>query len=130
MGVRRWEMGLKFFEDLEAWKQSRKLVSAVYQMTLDGKLARDFGLCGQLQRTVVSIMSNIAEGFERMHLQEKIQFYNIARGSCAELRSLLYVVEDNYPSLIEQAIILRKDTESVGKLITGLIHSTERRKND
>jgi len=99
-------MGLKFFEDLEAWKQSQKLVSAVYHMTLDGKLARDFGLCGQLQRTVVSIMSNIAEGFERMHLQEKIQFYNIARGSCAELRSLLYVVEDNYPSLIEQAIIL------------------------
>jgi four helix bundle protein len=123
-------MELKSFEDLEAWKQSRKLVSAVYQMTLDGKLARDFGLCGQLQRAVVSIMSNIAEGFERMHLQEKIQFYNIARGSCAELRSLLYVVEDNYPSLIEQAIILRKDTESVGKLITGLIHSTERRKND
>ncbi len=67
-------MGLKFFEDLEEWKQSRNLVSAVYQMTLDGKLARDFGLCGQLQRTVDSIMSNIAEGFERMYLQEKIHF--------------------------------------------------------
>ena len=122
-------MELKSFEDLEAWKQARKLVSAVYQMTSNDKLARDFGLCGQLQRAAVSIMSNIAERFERMHVQEKIQFYNVARGSCAEVRSLLYVVEDNYASFIQQASLLRKDTESVGKLITGLIHSTERRKN-
>ena len=123
-------MEMKSFEDLEVWQQARKLVRAVYQMTSNDKLARDYGLCGQLQRAAVSIMSNIAEGFERMHLQEKIQFYNVARGSCAEVRSLLYVVEDNYPSLVQQATSLRKDTESVGKLITGLIQSTERRKND
>jgi four helix bundle protein len=123
-------MEMKSFENLEVWQQARKLVRAVYQMTSNDKLARDYGLCGQLQRAAVSIMSNIAEGFERMHLQEKIQFYNVARGSCAEVRSLLYVVEDNYPSLVKQATSLRKDTESVGKLITGLIQSTERRKND
>ena len=123
-------MEMKSFENLEVWQQARKLVRAVYQMTSNDKLARDYGLCGQLQRAAVSIMSNIAEGFERMHLQEKIQFYNVARGSCAEVRSLLYVVEDNYPTLVHQATSLRKDTESVGKLITGLIQSTERRKND
>jgi four helix bundle protein len=123
-------MEMKSFENLEVWQQARKLVRAVYQMTSNDKLARDYGLCGQLQRAAVSIMSNIAEGFERMHLQEKIQLYNVARGSCAEVRSLLYVVEDNYPSLVQQATSLRKDTESVGKLITGLIQSTERRKND
>jgi len=123
-------MEMKSFEDLEVWQQARKLVRAVYQMTSNDKLARDYGLCGQLQRAAVSIMNNIAEGFERMHLQEKIQFYNVARGSCAEVRSLLYVVEDNYPTLVHQATSLRKDTESVGKLITGLIQSTERRKND
>ena len=123
-------MEMKSFEDLEVWQQARKLVRAVYQMTSNDKLARDYGLCGQLQRAAVSIMSNIAEGFERMHLQEKIQFSNVARGSCAEVRSFLYVVEDNYPSLVQQATSLRKDTESVGKLITGLIQSTERRKND
>ena len=123
-------MEMKSFENLEVWQQARKLVRAVYQMTSNDKLARDYGLCGQLQRAAVSIMSNIAEGFERMHLQEKIQFSNVARGSCAEVRSLLYVVEDNYPSLVQQATSLRKDTESVGKLITGLIQSTERRKND
>jgi four helix bundle protein len=122
-------MELKSFENLEVWQQARKLVSDIYQMTLNDKLARDYGLCGQLQRAAVSIMSNIAEGFERMHLQEKIQFYNVARGSGAEVRSLLYVVEDSYPSLAQLATSLRKDTESVGKMITGLIQSTQRRKN-
>lgn len=122
-------MELKSFEDLEVWQQARKLVSAIYQMTLSDKLARDYGLCGQLQRAAVSIMSNIAEGFERMHLQEKIQFYNVARASGAEVRSLLYVVEDSYPSLVQQATLLRKDAVSVGKLIAGLIQSTQRRKN-
>ena len=122
-------MEMKSFEDLEVWQQARKLVNSIYQITLNDKLARDYGLCGQLQRAAVSIMSNIAEGFERMHLQEKIQFYNVARGSGAEVRSLLYVAEDNYPSFVQQATLLRKDVVSVGKLITGLIQSTQRRKN-
>ena len=90
-------MDLKSFENLEVWQQARKLVSAIYEMTLNDKLARDYGLCEQLQRAAVSIMSNIAEGFERMHLQEKIQFYNVAGASGGEVRSLLYVVEDSYP---------------------------------
>lgn len=124
------KLEMKSFEDLEVWQQARKLVNnSIYQITLNDKLARDYGLCGQLQRAAVSIMSNIAEGFERMHLQEKIQFYNVARGSGAEVRSLLYVAEDNYPSLVQQATLLRKDVVSVGKLITGLIQSTQRRKN-
>ena len=123
------KLEMKSFEDLEVWQQARKLVNTIYQITLNDKLGRNYGLCGQLQRAAVSIMSNIAEGFERMHLQEKIQFYNMARGSGAEVRSLLYVAEDNYPSLVQQATLLRKDVVSVGKLITGLIQSTQRRKN-
>jgi four helix bundle protein len=67
------------------------------------------------------MQSNQAEGFERMHLQEKIQFYNVARGSGGEVRSLLYVAEDNFPSFFQQATSLRKDGESVGKMIIGLI---------
>ena len=70
-------------------------------------------------------MSNIAEGFERIHLQEKIQFYNVARTSCGEVRSLLYVVEDSYPSFVQQATLLSENAVSVGKLITGLIQSTQ-----
>ena len=114
-------MELKSFENLEVWQQARKLVSAIYQMTLNDKIVRDYGFCSQLQRAGVSIMSNIAEGFERIHLQEKIQFYNVARASCGEVRSLLYVVADSYPSLIQQATLLRDDAVSVGKFITCLI---------
>jgi four helix bundle protein len=74
------------FEDLEAWKKSRRLVNAVYQLTHEPRLARDFGLCSQIQRAAVSVMSNIAEGFERTHNQEKLQAYNVARASCGEVR--------------------------------------------
>ena len=91
------------FEDLLAWQQARCLVNSIYALTRRGELAKDFRLCGQLQAAAVSIMSNIAEGFERTHLQEKIQFYNVARGSTGEVRSLLYVVEDNFSELVVHA---------------------------
>ena len=84
------------FEDLEAWQAARRLVNAIYVLTRLSKVSGDFRLCSQVQAAAVSIMSNIAEGFERTHLQEKIQFYNVARGSAGEVRSLLYVVSDNF----------------------------------
>jgi four helix bundle protein len=115
------------FEDLEAWKRARKLVNATYALTRDRALARDFGLCGQLQRAAVSVMSNIAEGFERQHVPEKLQAYNIARGSCGEVRSLLYVVEDNYPTTAQTAPELRSLSVETGSLASGLIASTRRR---
>jgi four helix bundle protein len=88
------------FEDLEAWQQARQLVNEIYSLTRENSsLRKDFGLTGQVQRAAVSIMSNVAEGFERTHLPEKIQFYNIARGSTGEVRSLLYVISDNYPTI-------------------------------
>ena len=117
------------FEDLEAWKQTRQLVAAVYDLTRRQEIARDFGLVDQLRRASVSIMSNVAEGFERRHLQEKLQFHNVARGSAGEVRSLLYVIEDNFPNLLSSAIALRSDVVVIGALITGLIRSTESRKN-
>ncbi len=73
------------FEDLESWQRARALVRKIYELTRLDELCRDFGIRGQLQRAAVSIMSNIAEGFERMHLPEKLQFYNVARGSTAEV---------------------------------------------
>lgn len=73
-------------------------------------------------------MSNIAEGFERQHLQEKLQFYNVARGSSAEVRSLLCVIADNYPCLSAEAGVICGKAVATGKLVTGLIHSTESRK--
>ena len=116
------------FEDLESWQKARANVRKIYQLTRGGELSRDFGISGQLQRCGVSVMSNIAEGFERIHLPEKLQFYNVARGSTAEVRSLLYVIEDNFPQNASEAIELRDDVVSVGKLLSGLIYSTEKRK--
>jgi len=77
------------FEDLFAWQKARQLTNAVYRLGRDGLLRRDFSLKDQLQRAATSAMTNIAEGFERMHVAEKIQFWNIAKGSAGEVKSLL-----------------------------------------
>jgi len=116
------------FEDLESWQKAREVTRDIYLLTRDSAVARDFGLCSQIQRAAVSVMSNVAEGFERWHVQEKVQFYNVARGSNAETRSLLYVLEDNYPSISSQAIRLREEVVQAGKLVSGLIQSTEARR--
>jgi four helix bundle protein len=116
------------FEDLESWQKARKNVRTIYELSRGEEMRRDFGICGQIQRAGVSVMSNIAEGFERVHLLEKCQFYNVARGSTAEVRSLLYVIEDNFPQSASGAATLRGEVVSAGKLISGLIQSTERRK--
>ena len=116
------------FEDLEAWQSARRLTKQVYALTRTPELVRDFGVTGQIQRASVSIMSNVAEGFERSHIQEKLQFYNVARSSTAEVRSLLYVVEDNYPGSAATAVQIREETGRTGRLVTGLIQSTERRR--
>ena len=115
------------FEDLEAWKHARGLVTAVYRLTSKPGLGRDYGLSGQLQRASVSVMSNIAEGFERKHRAEKVQAYNIARGSCGEVRSLTYVILDCYPEYEGDAIDLKIRVEEVGRCLTGLISSTVER---
>lgn len=87
-------MAVKYFEDLEVWKEARRLTQRVYQATEDSRFSKDFGLRDQIQRAAVSIMSNIAEGFERGGNQEFIQFLYIAKGSCGEVRSQLYVALD------------------------------------
>jgi len=120
-------MGMRF-EDVEAWQRARTLVSAVYRLTRGETLRPDFGLAGQIQRAAVSVMSNIAEGFERHHASEKTQAYNVARASCGEVRSLLYVVEDNYPAHAVRAIELREQSEIAARLLSGLIAANERRR--
>jgi four helix bundle protein len=89
--------GVERFEDLIGWQKAREVTRAVYRVMRHGTFARDLGLAGQLQRAAVSVMSNIAEGFERGSLAEFHQYLMIARASCAEVRSLLYVALDcNY----------------------------------
>lgn len=115
------------FEDLDAWRKARLLVNQIYALTRQTQLNRDFGLCSQSQRAAVSVMSNIAEGFERIHPAEKLQAYNIARGSCGELRSLLYVVEDNFPETVALTRETRQLSIDVGCLSSDLIAATRKR---
>src|SRR5213593_198720 len=82
------------FEDLVAWQKARELTMAVYRVTALGAFGKDFVLRDQVRRSAVSIMSNLAEGFERGGRSEFHQFLSVAKASCAELRSQLYVAFD------------------------------------
>ena len=118
------------FEDLIAWQQARNLTRAVYQATRHGAFSQDAGLSGQIQRTVVSIMANIAEGFERGSRGEFHQFLSIAKGSCAEVRSHLYVAFDagylDRPTF-EQ---LLSEAEELARVIGGLRSAIEKLRNE
>lgn len=87
-------MSVKNFEDLEIWKEARRLTGEIYMLTKESKFSKDFDLSRQIQSAAVSVMSNIAEGFERGGNQEFTQYLYIAKGSCGEVRSQLYVALD------------------------------------
>ena len=108
------------FEDLVAWQKSRKLTQEIYQATRRGDFAKDFGLSGQIQRAAVSIMSNIAEGFERGGRKEFHQFLSMAKASCAEVRSQLYVAFDIGYLLQPKFDELLNRAEEVGRIVGGL----------
>ncbi|MCL2435323.1 MAG: four helix bundle protein [Lentimicrobiaceae bacterium] len=105
-------MGNKYlrFEELEVWQDAMKLCKKIYFVLKDCK---DYGLKDQMQRASVSIPSNIAEGYERKGSKETVQFLYIAKGSCGELRTQLYIATDlgyieqqNCKQLIEETINL------------------------
>ena len=104
-------MSVKSFEDLKVWKASRVFVKEIYEMTMSGKFKNDFGLKDQIQKAAVSVMNNIAEGFERDNNNEFIRFLRYSKGSAGEVRSLLYVAydinyidEDEFKNKFESAI--------------------------
>ncbi|MCB9455819.1 MAG: four helix bundle protein [Anaerolineaceae bacterium] len=114
------------FEDLIAWQKARKLTAAVYQVTRQGDFARDFGLSSQIQRASVSVMSNIAEGFERNNPGDFSRFLTIAKSSCAEVRAQLYVALDvGYLNQGQFSELMQQSTE-VSRLISGLKKSVEK----
>ena len=90
-------MIIERFEDIASWQKARELARNIYKHSKGGEFARDFGLRDQIREASVSIMSNIAEGFERGGDKEFRQFLSTAKGSCGEVRSQLYVAMDqNY----------------------------------
>ena len=97
---------VKKFEKLDCWKESRKLVYQVNELTKKPKFRKDFGLRDQIQRASVSAMTNISEGFARYSSKEFIRFLDYTQSSCEEVKSLLYVAYD-------QKYINKSDLEEV-----------------
>jgi len=112
---------IKKFEDLESWKKARQLTNTVYEATGTGGFSRDFGLKDQIRRASISILSNIAEGFERGGDKEFLQFLAVAKGSCGEVRSQLYIALDQ--GYLSQDLFesLSNNAAEIGRLISGLM---------
>jgi four helix bundle protein len=116
------------FEDLIAWQKARELTREIYQISQQGAFAKDYGLSGQIQRASVSIMSNIAEGFERGGRGEFHQFLSVAKSSCAEVRSLLYVALDIKYIHKTQFIKIMDKAREVGRIVGGLRASVDKQR--
>src|ERR1041384_2391567 len=100
-------MTVTHFEELQIWKDARVLAKEIYSLTSGARFSKDFNLRGQIRAAAVSIMANIAEGFERSGNQEFSQFLYVAKGSCGEVRSQLYIAMDQgYLSASESEQIL------------------------
>jgi len=109
------------FEDIESWKRARRFTNEIYKITGAGKFARDFGLRDQIRRAAVSVLSNIAEGFERGGDNEFLQFLSMAKASCGEARAQLYIALDqNYISATDFNALSNSANE-VSQLIAGLM---------
>lgn len=111
---------IRRFEDLEAWKMARDVTREVYRFAKTGDFAKDFGLRDQICRSSVSIMSNIAEGFERDGDKEFVNFLSIAKASAGETRSLLYVALDQQYITHDQFDLVHGKVIENSRLISGL----------
>lgn len=116
------------FEDIRAWQEARKLTQQVYAETKTGAFAKDFGLSDQIQRAAVSVMANIAEGFDCESKAEFARFLGFSRRSAVEVQSLLYtaldigyITEDVFHTLYDQA-------SKTKALVGGFMNSLKKRK--
>jgi four helix bundle protein len=112
---------IKKFEEIEAWQKARELVKIIYTETNTGAFSKDYGLKDQMRRAAVSILSNIAEGFERGGDKEFTQFIAIAKGSSGEVRAQLYVALDQ--GYVDQETFdqLSNFTIQISKMLSGLM---------
>jgi four helix bundle protein len=109
------------FEELEAWKRSREVTKLIYQLSGSADFGRDFGLKDQIRRAAVSIPSNIAEGFERDGDKEFLQFLSIAKGSCGEVRTQLYIALDQQYLTKSQFDTVSNQLIQLSRMLSGLI---------
>lgn len=119
---------LHSFEDLQAWQESRKLFKQIFVCTKVFPKEEIFSSVSQMRRAAMSVASNIAEGFGRSTVPDKLHFYVMARGSLTELQNQIILTRDVELLKSVNANNLLAQAEITHKLLVGLIKSTERRK--
>ena len=114
-------MKIEKFEDLEIWKISLSITKNIYDLTFTEKFSKDYGLKDQIRRAIVSVSSNIVEGFEKNNNNEFIRYLRISKGSCGEVRNQLYIAltvgyisDSEFEELNQKAKTL---ANKIGKLI-------------
>lgn len=109
------------FQDLEGWKKARELTNRIYEVSSKESFSKDFALCNQIRRAVISIVSNIAEGFGRDGDKEFVQFLSIAKGSCSEVYAQMYVALDQKYIAEKEFIEITELIDEVSRIIGGLM---------
>ncbi len=120
---------VEWFEDLIAWQKARELTKQIYLATKGGLFSKDFGLRDQIRRASVSVMSNIAEGFDRAGRAEFHQFLVIAKGSVAEVRSQLYVALDAEYINNDQFEQFKELADETSRIIGGLRAAVQKQRD-
>jgi four helix bundle protein len=117
---------IRKFEDIEAWQTARELANLVYEATCEPGFNRDFALRDQIRRAAISIVSNIAEGYERDGDREFVQFLYIAKGSAGEVRAQLYLALDRNYLTNERFQVLFDNVTTLSRMLFGLIRYLQR----
>lgn len=112
---------IRHFEEIEAWRKSRELTRAIYRITKTGRFAKDYELRGQIRKAAISVMSNIAEGFDREGTVEFLQFLSIAKGSVGEVESQLFIALDEEYIGEQEFRELRSLTDATRRLTVGFM---------
>ena len=114
-------MGIKNFEELECWKESRVLTQVIYGYTKNSDFSKDFRLSGQITGASISIMNNISEGFDAKSNNEFIRFLTYSRRSCSEVQNCLYIALDQKYILQKEFSKTYEHCKKIRKIIDGLI---------
>ena len=115
------------YRDLEVWQKAMDMVTACYRMTATFPKSEVYGLSSQIQRAAVSLPANIAEGHQRKHSKEFIQFLSIASGSLAELETHIYIAQRLEYIDKKQLNNLLDKTSEIGRMLNGLRKSIEKK---
>ena len=115
------------FEDNSTWQSARELLNAAYRLNQSPSLAQEAHLAHRLQDAALAVMAAIADGYERLPLEEKLDCFNAARADLVQVRTLLYAVADNFPDAAAQVPDLREKATKTGRLLSALVHTTERK---